>query len=304
MAILSANMANLYDARINKAFYQYLNQHPEEYSKWCDVKSSKNQYEKVSLYGELPMPGLVGEYENAPETSFKPGPIRTWTHVKYGYTLIASSESIEDARFPVIEETARSMGKSMKHRIETQGAYDLNNAFTVSTVGPSDTPSETLIATSHATFTGAGGAAQANRPSTDVTLGADSLWAGVDNFQGLDDHEGNPVMAIPKLVIIPPALERDIIEILKSIEVPYKSTNEINAIRTRGLDYVVGHYLSSSTAWYLVTDQKPVRFYMRRAPQVKPDTTIRNDSRSWTITCRLSHAPWDWYQIYGTDGTP
>lgn len=302
MAILSANVAKLYDARISKAFYQDLVQHSEEYSKWCEVMGSKRQYEKVALFGELPMPGVVGEYEDAPETSFKAGPERTWTHVKYGFTLIASQESIEDERFPVIVDTAKSMGTAMRHRIETQGAYDLNNAFTASTVGASDTASETLIATSHATFTGAGGAAQANRPSTDVTLGADSLWAGVDNFQGLKDHEGNPVMAIPKLLIIPPALERTAIEILKSVEVPYKSTNEINAIKTRGLDYVVGHYLTSSTAWYLVTDKKPIRFYMRRAPQVKPEDLIRSDSRTWTITARMSHGPYDWYQIYGTDG--
>ena len=304
MAILSANMTNLYDARISKAFYQYLGLNPEEYSKWCEIMTSKDQYEKVSLYGELPMPGVVSEYEQFPETSFKQGPVRTWTHVKYGFRLIASEEALEDEKFPVIEATAKSMGTAMKHRIETQGAYDLNSAFTVSTVGASDTASETLCATSHATFTGAGGSAQKNNPSTDVTLGADSLWAGVDNFSGLKDHEGNPVMAIPKLAVIPSALERTIIEILKSDMVPYKSTHETNAIRTRGLDYTIGHYLTSSTAWFLVTDKKPIRFYMRRSPTVKPDNTISTDSRSWQISCRLSHAPYDWYQIYGTDGAP
>ena len=89
MAILSANMTNLYDARISKAFYQYLGLNPEEYSKWCETMTSKDQYEKVSLYGELPMPGVVSEYEQFPETSFKQGPVRTWTNVKYGFRLIA-----------------------------------------------------------------------------------------------------------------------------------------------------------------------------------------------------------------------
>jgi hypothetical protein len=304
MAILSANVANLYDARINKAFYSYLNLYPEEYTNWCEKLSSKKQYEKVSLFGELPMPSLVGEYENTPETGFVQGPVRTWTHVKYGFTLIAPEESIEDDLFDMIVGTAGKMGVAMRHRIETQGAYDLNNAFTVATVGKSDTADEYLIQRNHATFTGAGGSAQHNAPATDVTLGADSLWAGVDNFSSLKDHEGNPIMAMPKKVIIHPANERTIIEILKSIEVPYKTTNEINAIKSRGLSYVIGHYLTSSTAWYLVTDEKPIRFYMRRPPTVKPEPVIRNDSRTWTITARLSHAPYDWYQIYGTDGAP
>ena len=302
MAMLSANMANLYDARINKEFYQYLNMFSEEYTKWCEKLSSSKRYEKVSLYGELPMPGLVGEYENAPETSFQQGPVRTWTHVKYAFTLIASSESIEDSLFPVIVETAGSMGKAMKQRIETQGAYDLNNAFTVYTVGAANTADEYLIQRSHATFTGAGGSAQHNAPSTDVTLGADSLWAGVDNFGGLKDHQGNPTNTIPRKLIIPQAYERTASEILDSSLVPYKSTNEANVIKTKGITFEIGHYLSSSTAWFLVTDQKPIRFYMRRPPTVKPEDIIRSDSRTWTITCRLSHAPYDWYQIYGTDG--
>lgn len=304
MAIISANMANLYDARINKAFYSYLELFPEEYTNWCEMMSSTKQYEKVALYGELPMPPALGEYEDATETAFQQGPVRTWTHVKYGFKLIASEESLEDELFPVIEDTAKSMGTAMRHRIETQGVYDLDNAFTVNTVGAADTASETLCATSHATFTGAAGAAQSNNPTTDVTLGADSLWAGVDNFATLNDHQGNPIRAIPRKVIIPPAYERTIIEILKSVEVPYKSTNEINAIRTRGLDYVISHYLASTTAWFLTTDKKAIRFYMRRPPQVKPDPDVTNDSRAWVITCRLSHAPYDWYQIYGTDGAP
>jgi len=302
MAILSANVANLYDARIKKAFYQYLGLYPEEYTSWCDKLGSKDQYEKVTLYSELPMPPALGEYEDAAETSFKQGPIRTWTHVKYGYTLIASSESIEDARFPVIERTAGSMGKAMKYRIETQGVYDLNSAFTVYTVGASDTADEYLCQEDHATFTGAGGSTQSNAPATDVTLGADSLWAGVNNFSGLKDHEDNPVMAMPSKLIIAPANERTAIEILDSGLVPYKSTNEKNAIKTRGLGFVVSHFLTSTTAWFVVTNEKPIRFYMRRPPTVKPDNDIRSDSRNWTITCRLSHAPYDWYQIYGTDG--
>jgi len=303
MATLSLNVKNLYDARISKSFYMALASHPEEYKAWCDVRSSSKQYEKMSEYGELAMPGLVGEYENAPETHFSQGPIRTWTHDKYGFTLIASKESIEDDLFNVVERTAGAMGVAMRHRIETQGVYDLNVAFTVSKVGASDTPDETLCATSHATFTGAGGSAQRNKESTDQTLGVDSLWTGINNFSGLKDREGNPVRVIPKKLVIPAALERTAIEILKSTGTPYKSTFETNAIRTKGLDYVVSHYLTSSTAWFITAEEeKPIIFFMRSAPKVEVEDTIRNQSRAWTIFTRFSHAPRTWYFIYGSDG--
>jgi len=303
MAIISGNVSNLYDARIGKAYYLYLNMFPPEYTSWCDVRSSKQQYEKESLYGELPMPDEVGEYENFPETSLSEGPVRTWTHKKFGYKLIASRESFEDERFPVIVRTAEAMGEAMRHRIETEGAYDLINSFTASTVGKSDTADETLCATSHATFAGAGGAAQANAPAVDVTLGTDSLWAAIDNFAGLDDHEGNPIMQVPRKLIIPPQYKRKAKEILNSEGMPYKSTNEDNALYSEGLQYVIGHYLNtSSTYWWVITDKKPIIFFMRRPPEIKMEDTITNDSKTWVISTRLSHAPLDWYPIYGTDG--
>jgi len=37
-----------------------------------------------------------------------------------------------------------------------------------------------------------------------------------------------------------------------------EATYEKNAIKSKGLEYFVGHYLTSSTAWYLVTGDKPV----------------------------------------------
>lgn len=303
MAMLSSAVKNLYDARISKMFYMSLAQHPEEYKMWCDVRSSSKQYEKMGEYGELAMPDIVAEYENAPETHFQEGPVRTWTHDKYGFTLIASRECIDDDLFNVVERTAQAMGTAVHHRIETEGADDLNNAFTVSTVGPNDTPSETLIATTHATFTGASGSSQSNRSATDLTIGVDSLWTGIYNFQGLTDRQGNPVRVIPKRLIIPALLEKTAIEILQSKGAPYRSTFEDNALKTKGLTYEIGHYLSSDTAWYLVADEKPIIYFMREAPRVLPEDTIRNYSRSWTIFTRLSHGPRTWYGIYGSAGS-
>jgi hypothetical protein len=248
----------------------------------------------------MAMPDELGEYENAPEATFAQGPKRTWTHVKYGFKVTASEEIIEDELFPVVVKAAGKMGIAMKHRFNVAGAYDLNNAFTVSTVGAADTADETLCATAHASF--GDGADQANRPATDVTLGVDSFWAGLVNFHGLNDREGNPILKIPKKLIIPGALERRAIEMLESKDVPYLSTNEMNAIRKYGMSYVIGHYLTSTTAWFITTDEKAIRFYIRRPVTIKAESTITNDSRSWVITTRFSHGPFDWYDIYGTDG--
>jgi len=305
MAMLSSAVKNLFDARISKQFFMALVLHPEEYKMWCDQRSSTKQYEKMGEYGELPMPGVVPEYENAPETHFQEGPVRTWTHDKYGFTVIASRECINDDLFNVVERTSAAMGVAMHHRLETQGAYDLNVAFTVNSVGASDTPDETLIATSHATFTGAGGSAQSNRSATDLTLGVDSLWTGIFSFAALTDRQDNPIKVIPRRLVIPSTLERTAIEILQSTGAPYRSTFEDNALTRKGLTYEIGDYLTpySTTAWFLIADVKPIIFYMRESPKVEPEDTIRNYSRSWTIFSRFSHGPRTWYGIYGSAGS-
>lgn len=299
MAILQANLPGFLDKRILEAFYDYLKPHEMEFTQWCEMKPSKYHEERVIMAGELPMPGQVDEYEEFPETTRVEGPTKVYTHVKYGFRLLASEELIEDALWPILDQTASAMGTAMHHRMETQGAYDLNNAFTSATINNN---TEYLIQTSHATFSGAGGGTQNNAPSTDVTLGVDSLWAAINNFDALLDREGNPVRKIPQTLVIHGSNERVAIEILESTDVAYKSTNEKNALTKKAIRYVKGHYLSSTTAWYVITDMKPIRFYLRRAPRVKVEDEMKTESRAWQISTRLSHGAWDWMDIYGTDG--
>ena len=298
--LISEAYANLMDANISKAHFNGFKLYPDEYKAWCDVRSSKKDYEQEALFGEVAMPNLVGAGENFPETSFPQGPKRKWTHVKYGHKLVATEELLGDEKFPVLVKTASALGVSMKHRMNTQGAYDLNMSFTNSTVGASDTADETLCDTAHASF--GDGEDQANRPAVDITLGVGALWAGINNFSGLEDREGDPIMKIPRKVVINAANERRTIELLQSAKTPQLASNETNAIRNKGLTYEIGHYLTSSTAWWLSTEEKSIIFYVRWPVKITAQNLMSNQSREWYISVRISTGPLDWYDIYGTDG--
>jgi hypothetical protein len=299
--IVSANMAKQFDARIKKMFFMEFTQY-SEFRNLVNVMSSSKQYERVATVGEMPMPDVVGELESFPQARFYPGPQREWIHEKYGYKTTASQEMLDDELFGVVAKSAQAAGVAMGHRYETQGIYDFDVAFTLNTVGPSDTASETLCATSHATFAGSGGDSQSNRPNSDITIGVDSLWAAINNFSGLHDRENNPIVKIPKKLVAHAVNKRTMKEILGSENAPYTMNREKNALEGEGITFVPSHYLSETTAWFLMTDESPIDFYIRWPTKVDTDGNISNQSRFWVISTRISHGPRSWENIYGSTG--
>jgi hypothetical protein len=301
MAIISANMAKQFDANIKKMFFMEFMQY-KEMEKLVNMKGSSKPFERVATVGEMPMPGKVGQYETIPEARFLPGPQREWIHEKYAFKVIASEEMIDDELFNVVSRSGQAVGVAMRHRYETQGVYDYDTAFTLSTVGPNDTASETLCATAHATFPGAGGASQSNRPAVDITFGVDALWDAVNNFTQLTDREGNPIAKIPKKIVIHPLNKREVGEVLRSSQIPYLMNNEKNVIADEGIVPAYSHYMASTMAWFLSTEESPIDFYTRKAASVVVDDNAINQSRAWIISTRISHGPRSWENIYGTSG--
>lgn len=299
--MMTGNKPDLLDARVSKYFFDTVSLWPKEYPSWCNMKKATKNQERIGQSATLPMPDEIGENEAFDEAVFVEGPGQTWDPVKFGFRVLASRELLWDQLHPVLDRVSAAAGKAMAHRLETEGAADLNNAFTVANIND-DT--EYLIQEDHAAWSGAGGGTQSNMPATGITLGVDSLWAGVDNFATLNDEEGNPAMVIPARLFIHSSGKRVAVEILQSEKVAYRATHETNAIRQEGISFKVGHYLSSSTAWFLSSREKSIEFYFWWQPEVEVENTLVTQTRAWQISTRLGHGPYDWKQIYGTDGTP
>ena len=80
---------------------------------------------------------------------------------------------------------------------------------------------------------GAGGAPQANRPDTDITLGVDSLWAAIV-FAGLTDREGQPIVKIPRKRMTNAVNKRVCKEILDSMNMPYSMNRKLTCSKVKG----------------------------------------------------------------------
>lgn len=122
------------------------------------------------------------------------------------------------------------------------------------------------------------------------------------------DSEGRPLGIRPNILLVPPALE-DVANLLMTVEKledgkpnPYKGTATV----------VVGDWLTSDTAWYLLDTTKPVKPFIyqnRKAPvfveQTDPqaDNVFKRKKFLFGAEARAAGGYGFWQLAYGSTGT-
>lgn len=122
------------------------------------------------------------------------------------------------------------------------------------------------------------------------------------------DSEGRPLAIRPNILLVPPALE-DVANLLMSVDKledgkpnPYKGTATV----------VVGDWLTSDTAWFLLDTTKPVKpfiYQSRKAPvfveQTDPqaDNVFKRKKFLFGAEARAAVGYGFWQLAYGSDGT-
>ena len=298
MTVTRAQFQILLEPKLRKISNDGYPQRPLEFSRFLNVSSSKKAQET-----DFQMTGLgamVNKAEGA-DVSYGdplPGATKVYTHTSNagGYRVTAEMQRHE--QYGQIAKLERSLLDSARDRQETDGANVLNNAFSTAVVG--FTAAESLISTSHARLDG--GTANANRPTTDVSLGVTALQNGIVQFHLWKNHRGRPFIAIPRLLIIHPNDLMIARELLGSEYKPGTSNNEINALKEDGLSYMVSHYVTDTNAWFLLGDQTDLNFIW----DLNPTTDMAEDFDSKDIKRTLVQAYstgfGDWVNVYGSSG--
>ncbi|KON47042.1 Mu-like prophage major head subunit gpT family protein [Mariprofundus ferrooxydans] len=143
-----------------------------------------------------------------------------------------------------------------------------------------------------------------------ATLAAAQASLGVarTTMRKFKDDEGRPLGVRPKVLLVPPALE-DTANVLANNERledgkqnPYRGTVEV----------VVGDWLTSDTAWFLLDTSKPVRPFIyqnRKAPvfvqQIDPmaDNVFNRAEFNFGAEARAAAGYGFWQLAWGSDGT-
>jgi hypothetical protein len=191
------------------------------------------------------------------------GTTKTYTAAPFGMAVEITWEAWRDELYGVMREMVRELARSSRNRQEVDAWSVLNNAFSTSYTG--FTASEALCATAH---TGLDGTSRANRPSPDISFSQTGLQNAITRFENMTDERNLPRLMTPTQVIIAPENKFIAREILGSPQKAYTSDNEINALIEEDMTWMVCHYLTTTTYWFLAAakGQHDVNFLWRDHP--------------------------------------
>jgi len=117
------------------------------------------------------------------------------------------------------------------------------------------------------------GTTYSNTSSTALSL--TSLKAARLAHRSLVDAEGRPLAIMPNVLMVPVDLEDTAIQICYSAALPGSANNDVNPVRSWGLDVVVNPFLTDANNWYLIDTTKavkPVIYQHRVEPHIVEQT--------------------------------
>ena len=174
------------------------------------------------------------------------GGTKSYTAAPFGMAVEITWEAWRDELYGVLAEMVKELARASRNRQEVDCWSVLNNAFSSTYDG--FTSSEALCATSH---TGLDGTSHANRPSTDISFSQTGLQNGITRFENLTNERNLPQLMAPSMIVLAPENKFVAREILGSPSKAYTAQNELNALIEEDLTWMVCHFLSTTTYWFL-----------------------------------------------------
>jgi hypothetical protein len=157
----------------------------------------------------------------------------------------------------------RCLSRAGRNREEVSFWSILNNSFSTSFTG--FTASESLCSTAH---TGLDGESRANRPNPDIGFSITGIQNSITRFEDQTDERNLPRLMAPVMAVVTSANKFIAREILGSAGKPYVANNEINALIDEDLSFMVAHYITTSTYWWLLAGKgiHDLNFFWRDYP--------------------------------------
>lgn len=260
--------------RANQAF----NRRASLLSTLFNVQTSTRAYEAVSGVGAIGIDAWKN-YKNAgviSEVDFDQMYKATYTHVEYPLDFSIERKTIDDTNFNEVFRVSDRIGDSAAVFRESQAASVFNNATSASFVGADGVA---LASNSHPLSPMKTGSVQDNLYALSLTR--DNLRTVREAMMAFTDDNGNKMAVTPNLLLVPPALEDDAIEIVNSMQNPNNANNTANPMFGR-FQVLAWHYLTDSNRWFLIDsnlmrqsldwfDRVPFSVYMREGD----DRTVR-----------------------------
>ena len=234
--------------------------------------------------------------------------------LKYSNAIEVTREQIEDRDFAAALDEMKDLSISANFSQDRAGMQLFNGGF-ATTVGVNGYDmtwygdGKPLFSTVHPTQV-PGASTQSNASSTGAPFDADSLEDAHVNLVEQQTDDGIPMALLGKpRLVLPPALQKEGLEITQSELDPESAENAINVFKNgMGTDMAVSTFLGaanggSNTAWFLVVPGRAKLMHLvRQAPRLDQDRNINNQVLTFTVDARWANAVKDWRRSYGSKG--
>lgn len=302
MASRSSAFSHLLHPELHEIFFEKYGMWPKEYPQVFNIESTKRAYEQdVEVMGLGP---FVKKQEGRGVSYDDPaqGQLKTYTPEPYALGFRVTHELYEDDQYNIIKRMPGSLSKSAQQTEEVYAWNILNNAFSSAQLGPDSQPLCSLV---HPNVTAAAGSGPySNRLTTDADLSITSLQSMCELMEGMTNDRDLNLMIRPKILLIPYHLKWMARELLNSEKKPHTGDNEINALSDEGLTYMVCHYLTSNSAWFLLSakDEHYLRFFWRENLVFDNDDDFDTGDAKFKAYMRFTAGFSGWRGIVGTPG--
>lgn len=275
------------------------NEHPQQYTKLFDIKSSSKNYEELVEQTGFGLAPVKAEGSSTAYDSHAQGVTARGTNVAYSLGYIVTREELADNLYSEVSMArASSLAFSMAQTRENVGANVYNRAFNSSYTGGDG---KELCATDHGSLTGN----QSNELATAADLSEASLEDLTIQIMDAVNSRGLKISLQPKSLIVPTALVYDAQRILESTLRVGTADNDVNALKSMGIipEIVVNNYLTDSDAWFIRTNAPSGLCWFDREPvQFTKDEDFDTDNAKAKAYMRFVPFWGDWRGVYGTPG--
>jgi hypothetical protein len=266
MAISRAQLLKELLPGLNALFGLEYKRYGEEHKEIYETEKSERSFEeetKLSGFSAAPVKneGSAIAYDNAQEAF-----TARYNHETIALGFSITEEAIEDNLYDSLSgRYTKALARAMAYTKQVKAASVLNNGFTNSSqyYGGDGVP---LFSTQHPLISGG---YNSNTFATQADLNETSLENAVIQIAAWTDERGLLIAAMPRKLIIPPALQFVATRLLETNLRVGTNDNDINAIKNNGSipeGYAINHYLTDTNAWFLTTDVPNGMKHFERMP--------------------------------------
>jgi hypothetical protein len=251
---------------------------------------------------DMPLFSAVNEGEDYTFSRPKQGYDKTVSVIKYGLGFSISEEMVDDAKFEMIADAVRKMGKSARESQEQAAMNILNNGFDT-TLTPDG---QYLFDTDHTTPSGS--ITIRNKLSSASDLSESALRQAIADFRkNFRGDSGIYHELKPKFLLVPEESRLEAKAIVGSELKPGSQNNDKNVLADEGLVVISSPRLTDTDGWFLLADpsENGLRLIERKPVETKaagPDVGFLNDAIFYKARYREELAAINCYGLFGTEG--